>query len=137
MWQQIFMTVLGFCAGMIVAAGTVGFLNSLSILPRYADITHTKDHLLLYEDSMFAGTLFGCWFSIFSHRLWGGIFFLLTYGFFSGIFLGGWILSLEEVVDMLPVLSHRIHLKHGVPQVILSIAFGKTIGSLLFFFYRW
>ena len=39
---------LGFCAGIIVAGGVSGLLIGLSIVPRYAGITHTADQHFSY-----------------------------------------------------------------------------------------
>ena len=46
MWQQIFLGLLGLCSGTIIASGVAGLLIGLSIIPRYAGITHTADHIL-------------------------------------------------------------------------------------------
>ena len=48
MWQQIFLGFVGICSGVIIAGGAVGLMIGLSIVPRYAGITHTADSLLLY-----------------------------------------------------------------------------------------
>ena len=45
MFQQIFLAVIGFCAGVIIAGGVVGLLIGLSIVPRYAGVTHTGKHI--------------------------------------------------------------------------------------------
>ena len=50
MWQQIFLIFVGLSSGIIIAGGVVGLMIGLSIVPRYAGITHTADHMLLYED---------------------------------------------------------------------------------------
>lgn len=47
MWQQIFLGFAGICSGVIIAGGAVGLMIGLSILPRYAGITHTADSILL------------------------------------------------------------------------------------------
>ena len=41
MIQQIFLGFLGLCSGVIIAGGLTGLLIGLSIVPRYAGITHT------------------------------------------------------------------------------------------------
>ena len=43
MLQQLILCFIGFCAGIIVAGGVSGLLIGLSIVPRYAGITHTAD----------------------------------------------------------------------------------------------
>ena len=59
MFQQVLLCFTGFCAGIIVAGGVSGLLIGLSIVPRYAGITHTARHMLLYEDITLAGTVLG------------------------------------------------------------------------------
>jgi len=134
MWQQIFLGVLGFSAGMIIAGGVVGLLIGLSITPRYAGITHTADQILLYEDVTLLGTVLGNVWFLYSLPLPLGKLFLVLFGIFSGIFLGGWILSLAEMADVFPIFTRRIRFTQGLPLVILFVALGKTIGSFLFYF---
>ena len=107
MWQQIFLGLLGLCSGTIIASGVAGLLIGLSIIPRYAGITHTADHILLYEDMCFLGIFLGNLFCLFRFPLPLGTPFLLLFGVFSGIFLGGWILALAEVADMFPVFYKK------------------------------
>ena len=93
MLQQIFLAFIGFCSGVIIAGGLVGLLIGLSIVPRYAGITRTGKHIMLYEDVTLMGTLFGTLMFLFRIPLPLGQPFLLLYGLFSGIFLGGWIMA--------------------------------------------
>ena len=68
MWQQIFLGFVGICSGVIIAGGAVGLMIGLSIVPRYAGITHTADSLLLYEDMTLLGFVLGNLFWIFECR---------------------------------------------------------------------
>ena len=135
MWQQLFLGLLGLCSGIVIASGAAGLLIGLSIVPRYAGITHTGDHVMLYEDASLLGIIFGNLFVLFHFPLPLGPFFLAVLGLFSGFFLGSWILALAEVADMFPVFARRIRLSRGLPAVIICIAAGKCIGSLLYYFY--
>ena len=137
MFQQIFLGFAGFCAGIIVAGGVSGLLIGLSIVPRYAGITHTADHILLYEDMSLLGTLLGTVVMLFHIPVPLGIPFLAVSGLFFGIFLGGWILALAEIAKVFPVFARRVKLTSGLPLVILSIAAGKTLGSLLYYAAGW
>ena len=65
MIQQIFLGFLGLCSGVIIAGGLTGLLIGLSIVPRYAGITHTAGHIMLYEDITVLGTVFGNLFYLF------------------------------------------------------------------------
>ena len=113
MFQQIFLAVIGFCAGVIIAGGVVGLLIGLSIVPRYAGVTHTGKHILLYEDITLLGIVFG------------------------NLFLGGWIMALAEMADVFPIFSRRIKLTNGIRLVVIAVALGKALGSLYYFYQRW
>lgn len=137
MLQQIFLGFIGLCAGVIIAGGLTGLLIGLSIVPRYAGITHTADHILLYEDVTLLGTLFGNLFYIFQWKLPLGNPFLILYGLFSGIFLGAWIMALAEMTDVFPIFARRIRFQKGLSLAIISVALGKTIGSLIYYYHGW
>lgn len=137
MLQQIFLGFIGLCAGVIIAGGLTGLLIGLSIVPRYAGITHTADHILLYEDVTLLGTLFGNLFYIFQWELPFGSPFLILYGLFSGIFLGAWVMALAEMTDVFPIFARRIRFQKGLSLAIISIALGKTLGSLIYYYHGW
>lgn len=137
MWQQIFLGFLGFCAGVIIAGGVVGLLIGLSIVPRYAGITHTGKHIMLYEDITLLGTVAGNLFYLFHWNLPLGSWFLMLYGTFSGIFLGGWVMALAEMADVFPIFSRRVKFTEGLPKVIFCVALGKITGSLIYYYMGW
>ena len=137
MFQQIFLAVIGFCAGVIIAGGVVGLLIGLSIVPRYAGVTHTGKHILLYEDITLLGIVFGNLFFLYRWPIPGGMVFLGLCGLFSGIFLGGWIMALAEMADVFPIFSRRIKLTNGIRLVVIAVALGKALGSLYYFYQRW
>ncbi|WP_373213252.1 stage V sporulation protein AB [Ruminococcus sp. 5_1_39BFAA] len=137
MWQQIFLAVVGFCSGVIVAGGVVGLLIGLSIVPRYAGNTHTGKHILLYEDITLLGIVLGNLFFLYQWPIPGGALFLAVSGLFFGIFLGGWIMALAEMADVFPIFSRRIKFSEGMPKAVMAIALGKTIGSLIYYYLSW
>ena len=137
MWQQIFLGFLGFSAGVIIAGGMTGLLIGLSIIPRYAGITHTASHILLYEDITLLGTVLGNVFYLYSFSIPMGWPVLCLYGLFSGIFLGGWIMALAEMADVFPIFARRIRFQRGLSFIILCVAKGKTLGSLIYYYHAW
>ena len=137
MLQQIFLSIVGFCSGIIIAGGVVGLLIGLSIVPRYAGITHTGKHILLYEDITLLGIVCGNLFFLYGWHIPGGTFTLLLYGLFSGIFLGGWIMALAEMADIFPIFARRSRFQRGLSFTILCIAAGKTVGALIYYYNGW
>ena len=135
MWQgQIFVGMVGLCGGAVVATALAAFIIELGIIPRYAGITHTAKHILLYEDCLMLGAVIGNLVSIYKILMPLGRIGLGIVGLGFGMFLGSWIIALGEVVRVFPVMARRIGLKKGTGLVILSIAIGKTIGCFLQFF---
>lgn len=132
--KEMFLGFVGLCFGITIASGVVAFIISLGIVPRYAGITKTADRVQLYEDSSVLGAVLGNLWYLYQGKLPFGPIGLAVYGIFSGIFLGSWIVALGEVVDIYAILVRRMGLVKGIGLVILSMAFGKVIGSLYFFF---
>ena len=54
-------------------------------------------------------------------------------GLAYGVFVGCLIMSLAETLDAFPVLCRRLRLSEGMGLLVLSLALGKCLGSLFFF----
>ena len=78
--ELFFLCFMGFCAGIIVAGGVSGLLIGLSIVPRYAGITHTAECIFLYEDMSLLGTVAGTVIFLFHIPLSLGPWFLALCG---------------------------------------------------------
>lgn len=135
--EQILLAIIGISSGFIVAGGVIALIIGLGIITRYAGITHTGKHVRIYEDAVLLGAVFGNLLTIYSVSIPLGAVGLAVMGLCSGIFVGGWILALAEVVNMFPIFSRRVGLTKGMSLMILCIALGKVTGSLLHFYMRW
>lgn len=134
---QIVEALLGFCFGAVIASATVAFIISLGIVPRYAGITRSANRIMMYEDFSMAGAVFASVFSIFNLHIPVGTAGLLIFGLLAGTFLGSWIVALGEIVNIYSIMSRRIGLTRGIGWVILSMALGKMLGSLIYFYKGW
>ncbi len=137
-----FLWLLGISYGALSAAGVFTVFVAVGLVPRFAGKTHTANKILVYEEMVVFGTIVGCIASIFRDELprvvWAplpGILFQVIYGVFSGIFVGCLALAIAEMLDSIPIFSRRISLRHGLGLAILSMAAGKFLGSLFYFFY--
>ncbi|MCI6044432.1 stage V sporulation protein AB [bacterium] len=128
---------LGICFGIVVASGAAAFIISLGIVPRYAGITRTAQNVRLYEDCSMLGAFLGNVLFLYSGRLPLGNVGLAIYGIFAGVFLGSWIIALGEVVNIFSIMARRIGITKGIGLIIIVMAVGKTLGSLLFFWKGW
>ena len=53
MWQgEILAGIAGLCGGAVVAVALAAFIIELGIIPRFAGITHTANHIFLYENCL-------------------------------------------------------------------------------------
>lgn len=132
--KEIFLCLIGLSAGGVIAAGVFAFLVMIGIFPRLIGFTRTNKHILLYETCIILGGILGNIFDIYKFPIgYGGNLVLGIYGMSVGAFIGCLVMSLAETLKALPIFSRRIHLGVGLQYIILSIAMGKLLGSLVFF----
>jgi len=160
MWiKEAGLCVLGLSFGLFVSGGVFTTLTAVGLVPRFAGKTHTANKAFLYEEMVVFGTLFGNVTSIFFKRIYvflshmqeklaalcerTGLSYppwpeglgkgLLSFcGLFTGIFVGCLALAIAELLDTVPIFARRTNLTFGIKAVILSMAFGKLLGSLFY-----
>lgn len=135
--KQIILAIIGLSAGITVAGGLFAFIIGLGVVSDFADRTHTGEHILLYEDSIALGGIAGSLFLIFEIAIPNGGFLLPVFGILAGIFVGCWSMALAEILNIFPIFIRRVKLLRCIPYIILSMAVGKGIGALIFFWNRW
>ena len=137
MREQVFLGILGVSSGLIVAGGVIALMVGLGIITRFVGIVHQAKRVWLFEDAILLGGIFGNWMTVYAPAVPVGVVGLGILGLFSGIFVGGWILALAEIVNIFPILARRIGLVKGFSVVIIAIAAGKVAGSMIHFYMRW
>lgn len=138
MWvKQIVMAIIGLSSGALVAGGLFGFIVSLGVVSDFADRTHTGHKILLYEDAVALGGIAGNLMYTYHISMKWMAPLLGMFGVFAGIFVGCWAMALAEVLNVFPIFLRRINLTKGIAYIILSIAIGKGIGSLIYFISGW
>ena len=137
MWiNHIFLSVLGFAAGLSIAAGTFAFIIMIGIIPRFIGRSHTGEHTLCYENAILLGGLVGNILSVFLDiRLPLGRPLLIIFGFCAGIFVGSVAVALAEILQALPIFFRRVKVKEGLPWLMIFMALGKMAGGFYYFFY--
>ncbi|MCT4596794.1 MAG: stage V sporulation protein AB [Vallitalea sp.] len=130
--SYILLIFIGFSGGVIVAGGVFAFIAIIGVVPRLAQKTCTQKYMTIYEDSIMIGGILGTIVMISDISLNIGIVATILYGFFAGIFVGSLAVSLAEVLDVIPILTRRLHIKIGMSFFIVSLALGKLTGSLLY-----
>ena len=148
------LALLGFSFGALSAAGVFTVLAAVGLVPRFVGKTHTARDARLYEDMIVLGTIIGGVCSIYQNRMvawkdrlfmslqeFGGagwlvaseLGILILWGLFSGMFVGCLALAIAEILDSIPIFTRRVKFRKGIGILVLGIAIGKMIGSVLYF----
>lgn len=137
MIENLILVWIGFSGGFLVAGGVVALMVGLGILSRFIQMSHTSKHVWLYEDCILLGGIAGTILTVYRVPVPLGIAGIIVLGACSGIYVGGWIMALAEIIHVFPVFARRLGLIKGTGCIILSIALGKITGSMFHFFMRW
>ena len=109
----------------------------LGIITRFIGVSHTANHVKYYEDAILLGGIGGTIVTVYEVSLPIGVWFLVLGGLFIGIFVGGWIMALSEVINVFPVYCRRLGITKGLSWIVITMAVGKVLGSLMLFYMRW
>lgn len=152
--KQIFMGVCGLSFGLLASAGVFTVLVSVGLIPRFAGKMHVAKKVFVLEEAVVFGTLFGGFLSVFSEYghlgsfilsrqvfgentvliwKWIGSSLLVLWGIFAGMFVGCLALAIAEMLNSIPIFARRIGFRHGLGLAIGAAAFGKLLGSLIYF----
>ena len=138
MWvNQLFLAIIGLSAGALVAGGLFAFIVSLGVVSDFADRTGTANKISLYEDAVALGGICGNFAYVYKIQLVHSAILLGIVGFIAGIFVGCWAMALAEILNVFPIFVRRTKIVEAVPYLVLSIAIGKGIGSIIYFFNGW
>lgn len=135
--KQFLLIIMGISSGLITAGGIFAFIVSIGVIPRLAAKTHTAYRTIWYENSIILGGIIGNVVHLYSLVIPIGQIGLGMYGIFSGIFTGCVAIALAETLNTIPVFTRRIGVRNSIKYMLLGLALGKGLGSLLYFFKRW
>ncbi len=142
MWiRYVLLCLFTFSAGILVAGATAAFITLIGILPvllrqehLFIKIVNMSKLVYFMESLTILGIFFGNLAYLYSPELPFGVYGLLLFTFFGGMFTGCLAGALEETLQVFPIFSRRTGLRHGMPYVLLAVALGKCIGSLILFY---
>lgn len=138
MWiRQIILALVGLSAGFVVAGGLFAFISGLGVTSDFADRTHTGDKIHWYEMSVALGGILGNLVSVYQPQIPFGTILVPIFGVFAGIFVGSWAMALAELLNLFPLFIRKTKTFRAIPWIILGIALGKGIGSLIYYYMRW
>ena len=137
MWIKIIlMAVFALSAGVATASGYFALIASIGVITRFAQFTGTARRIRWYELMIIAGASIGNAFFVFMPDISFPGWIIVLNGFFSGIFIGCFLVSLAEAVKGITIFVRRTRLTEGLCVIILFFALGKGLGSLFYFLHK-
>ncbi len=134
LFKNICLAIYGFSGGIVISSAVFAFIAIIGIVPRLAQKTKTVDYIVIYEEAIIFGGIFGALTMIFYMHIPVGKIFAIVYSLCIGIFYGCLAICLAEVLNVIPILARRTRIQKGLALFILSLAIGKMLGSILYFF---
>ena len=134
MFNNIVLAVIGLSSGTVVAGGIFAFIAIIGVVPRLAQKTKTEKYIMIYEDAITLGGIFGCTTMFLKYYIPIGNAAAVIAAAAIGVFVGSLAVSLAEVINVVPIFMRRARLKQGLSFFLLALAAGKLIGSLVYFF---
>lgn len=131
--KDIISIFYAFSSGIVIAGAVFAFITMVGVVPRIAQKTNTESYMKYYEEVILFGGIFGGTSDFFKYYVHIGSFFTVIFSFCIGVFFGCLAVSLAEVLNVIPILSRRTQLQKGLTIFIISIALGKSLGSLAYF----
>ena len=108
---------------------------------QFCDKTHTAKSIQLYETIVIAGgILWNIFWIMESHFKFTGQpakIFQGIMGLCQGIFVGCLAVALAEALNGTAIFARRAKLQMGLSFIVLSVAVGKVLASLLQFYNDW
>ncbi|WP_352399286.1 stage V sporulation protein AB [Anaerotignum sp.] len=133
MIAKALLIVIGLSTGVAIAAGIFAFIAAMGIVPRMAKRTKTEKYIMLYEDVILLGGVFGTTTMFVDYRLPRIPILAGGYALAIGVFVGVLAMALTEVLNVMPILLRRGRITKGLPWLLLCFALGKVLGSLVYF----
>ena len=139
--KYIVMALTTFGGGTVISAAVFTLIASTGVITRMAGKTHTAKHVRTYETAVVIGGILWNVIWVFSVRisLKAEIYqsLQLVMSLAQGIFVGCLAVSLAEALNATAIFARRVKLKVGLSFVILAVAVGKVLASVIQFTNNW
>jgi stage V sporulation protein AB len=126
--------LIGLGSGIVISGAVFAFITIVGVVPRLSQRTNTVNCIKIYEEAIILGGVVGVLTLYTNISLNIGYLGAIIFALSVGIFYGCLAVSLAETLDVIPILSRRLDVKNGIKFFILSLAVGKLIGSLVYYF---
>ncbi|KPU27981.1 hypothetical protein TR13x_01135 [Caloranaerobacter sp. TR13] len=131
MFKYILLTLIGFSGGIVIGSAFIAVIVLLNIIPSLAKMSHTEKFINIYEKVMVLSVVVITLLDFFDVTLKINEIYLIPIGLIMGIFIGILAAALAEVINVVAVFERRVKIKDYIIYILIAIAIGKTVGSLI------
>lgn len=133
--KNIVLCFLGLGFGATVAAGVFAFITMLDVIPRLSHRTGTAMHLYGFENAIILGGTLGNVLILFVRRFPVTYVGMVVFGLCAGVFVGCLSMALAESLRVIPIFVKRLKMREGLPVVLVALALGKFVGTMIQYFF--
>lgn len=134
----LILITIGISAGVEIGTGLSAVFASLGLITRYAYRTSTTSRIRLYENQILFGASFANLGFLYLKKVnisqMFAVSILFFLGIFFGIFVGCLAMAIAEILDAFTIMLRQIKIEKGEGFVVSSVAIGKLVGNLMYFF---
>lgn len=125
------LVIIALSGGVVVGSAAAAFVTLLDVVPRLAQLTGSSKQITLYEKVIVISMSLTSFITLSHKYVKMNYLFLAPIGLILGVFIGMLASALAEVLNVMPVLVRRLNIDEYIYPVLISIALGKVIGSLV------
>lgn len=127
-----FIVFIGFSAGLSVGTSVISFLVILRIIPRIIEIFKESYHIYFIEIALALGSVVSSviYFNGFSIKT--NFLVVIFLGLLIGVFIGMLAGALNEILNVVPIITKRLAIQNYYKFIVISLSLGKIAGSLVY-----
>ncbi len=129
--RHVCLAIAAASGGAVIAGGYFAFISLIGVFPKLIEKVKGNRHYMLVEGCLTYGAAIANAIYIFNIKCPVTIIGLAVVTLFGGIFVGCLIGALSEVLNVFPIISRRFDFRRGIPYVIIAVAIGKVVGSII------
>ena len=125
--------IIGAASGAVISGAVFAFIVKIGLITRLAQKTSTQKQIILYEEAIIAGGIFGTIIGLINFNINISRPLMGLLGLMAGVFYGCLAVSLAETLNVIPIMARRANIKRGLVLLLVCLALGKAAGSLVYF----
>lgn len=129
--NDILSMLMGIVAGLVTGTGLFAFLAALGVFSKMQRAAGSKHMVNAYVCVTLAGIILGLLSDMFMVEASLPAWLTMFFGFFGGAFVGIIIISLAEVLNILPLLYKAMPNKQLFTAAVVVFGIGKMVGAFI------